>query len=198
MKKLYLAGPEVFLVDAVEIGALKRACCQRLGFDSIYPLDGELSGPSSLSPSRRIFAANIEAIAGCDAIIANLTPFRGVSADPGTVFEIAHGLATGKKVFAYTADAAPLRMRIEQEFGEGLRSDAHGRPLAGDSLVVEDFGLADNLMVAEAILSQGWNIVLPKQELSIALALHDMSLFEACLMQAKAVFDASASGGLAA
>ena len=37
-----------------------------------------------------------------DAIIANLTPFRGIAADTGTCFELGFMCAQGKPAFAYT------------------------------------------------------------------------------------------------
>ena len=37
--KIYLAGPDVFLPDAVEIGRRKAAICARHGLTGLYPLD---------------------------------------------------------------------------------------------------------------------------------------------------------------
>jgi nucleoside 2-deoxyribosyltransferase len=39
VKKIYLAGPDVFAPDAREIGRLKVAICGRHGLHGIYPLD---------------------------------------------------------------------------------------------------------------------------------------------------------------
>ena len=38
----------------------------------------------------------------CDALVANLTPFRGVSADAGTAFEVGFMRALGRPVLGYT------------------------------------------------------------------------------------------------
>ncbi len=37
--KIYLAGPDVFLPDAIEIGHRKAAICARHGLTGLYPLD---------------------------------------------------------------------------------------------------------------------------------------------------------------
>ena len=37
--KIYLAGPDVFLPDAIEIGRRKAAICARHGVSGLYPLD---------------------------------------------------------------------------------------------------------------------------------------------------------------
>lgn len=196
VKRLYLAGPEVFLSNAVEIGEAKRAACLRLGFAGVFPLDAELALRGAASASRGIFEANMRAIADCDAIIANLTPFRSVSADPGTVFEVAHALAIGKSVFAYSADPAPLKLRVLEAHGKIGPTDGQGRLFAADGFAIEDFGLSDNLMIVEAVLAQGWDIVLPPGQ--SVLALDDLGVFEACLAQARAAFDRQAADGLAA
>jgi nucleoside 2-deoxyribosyltransferase len=39
--RVYLAGPEVFLSNAREIGAFKRAICERHGLVGIFPADEE-------------------------------------------------------------------------------------------------------------------------------------------------------------
>jgi nucleoside 2-deoxyribosyltransferase len=39
------------------------------------------------------------------AIIANLTPFRGPSADVGTVYEVGFARALGLKIFGYATTA---------------------------------------------------------------------------------------------
>jgi len=41
--KLYLAGPEVFLPEAIEIGRIKKDLCARYGIEGLYPFDNEVS-----------------------------------------------------------------------------------------------------------------------------------------------------------
>jgi len=89
MKKVYIAGPDVFRRDAKQ----------------------------HLEMLRRM-------IDECDAVIANIEPFRGPHMDPGTAFEIGYAVAKGKPVYCYTTQA---------------------RDENGDA--IEDFGLTENLMI---------------------------------------------------
>ena len=63
-----------------------------------------------------IFARNLALMRRADLIIANLTPFRGVSADPGTVFELGWFDGAGKPVYGYSNVAANLETRIAAAF----------------------------------------------------------------------------------
>ena len=47
-----------------------------------------------------------------DAIIANLTPFRGPSADAGTVYELGYMAGRGKLCLAYCNDPAAYADRV--------------------------------------------------------------------------------------
>jgi nucleoside 2-deoxyribosyltransferase len=40
--KIYLAGPDVFLPDAVDIGRRKAELCTRHGLIGLYPLDNAI------------------------------------------------------------------------------------------------------------------------------------------------------------
>src|SRR3954470_11649109 len=87
--KVYLAGPDVFLPDAVGVGRLKVNLCERYGLAGLFPLDNEIHiavGDASL----QIYRGNLSMMDEADAIVANLTPFRGPSADAGTVFELGY------------------------------------------------------------------------------------------------------------
>lgn len=177
MRRLYLAGPEVFRPDAAAIGARMRAICAHYDFVGVYPLEAELTtGDEPLS--RRIYAANVASIRGCDAVIANLSPFRGPSADAGTVFEIGFAIALGKPVFAYADASSTYAARVAESCGPLRREDA--RLFAADGGSVEDFGLVDNLMLVEAVRGQGWDVVLGETS----------AAFEDCLRLARAYFAA--------
>ena len=69
--KIYLAGPDVFLPDAVEIGRQKAAICAAHGLTGLYPLDNaiDLTAPDA---SRQIFCGNEAMMDAADAIIASL------------------------------------------------------------------------------------------------------------------------------
>jgi nucleoside 2-deoxyribosyltransferase len=141
---VYLAGPEVFLSDAVEIGRAKVAHCARHGLDGRYPLDlvgDDVAGLTGDAHAMALFDAMLAALDDCDAVIANLTPFRGPSADVGTVWELGYASGRGVPVFAYTGDPAHYGARVTP-----------------DGLVVEDFDLADNLMLEGAARRHGGGI----------------------------------------
>ena len=147
--RIYLAGPEVFLPDPLAMGEAKKAICARHGFTGVYPLDAPAPMPSGPPDWRRIHAANEAHIQGCDALVANLTPFRGPAADPGTVFELGYMRGLGRPVFGYTHSPSDYRARVAgARHAQGQWRDAEG-------LEVEDFGLAENLMLEGAIAASG-------------------------------------------
>jgi len=173
--RIYLAGPEVFLPDPLAFGAAKKAICIRHGMTGVFPLDAPAPMPSGPPDWRRIHAANEAHIQGCDALVANLTPFRGAAADPGTVFELGYMRGLGRPVFGYTHDPADYRDRV------GGACGVDGRWHDADGLEIEDFGLAENLMLEGAILASGG--VLMRAE--AALGWGDLALFERCLVAAR-------------
>lgn len=148
--KLYLAGPEVFLDDAREIGRRKLELCADFGFQGLFPIDGEpLLADTAGALARAIFVNNLALMRSADAIVANLTPFRGVSADPGTAFEVGFAFALGKPVAAYSNMPGALLERAHTAIGPAPAREAH--TFLADGLHVEDFGHFDNLMLAEAL-----------------------------------------------
>ena len=50
-KRVYLAGPDVFLANARDIGARKRAICERHGLIGVFPGDEEDPCDPALSAS---------------------------------------------------------------------------------------------------------------------------------------------------
>ena len=179
--KVYLAGPEVFLPDAAAVGQRKQALCEAYGFEGLFPFDNE--PPPGTRADLAVYRANRALIAAADLGIANLTPFRGPSADAGTVFELGLLLGLGKPAFAYTNEAADYLARVT---GAGPVSydaaAARWRDAAG--LAIEDFGNADNLMIAVALAEHGRPIL--SRGAGGADRLRDLAGFEACLRQAAA------------
>jgi nucleoside 2-deoxyribosyltransferase len=55
-----------------------------------------------------IFRKDLAMMGACDVVIANLTPFRGPSADAGTLVEVGWFLGRGRPVFGYSNAALPL------------------------------------------------------------------------------------------
>ncbi|HCP77100.1 MAG TPA: nucleoside 2-deoxyribosyltransferase, partial [Pusillimonas sp.] len=48
MKKVYLAGPDVFRVDSIEWGRYLKQCCRELGLQGLYPLANDIAVSGSL------------------------------------------------------------------------------------------------------------------------------------------------------
>ena len=174
--KIYLAGPDVFLPDAVEIGRRKAAICARYGLSGLYPLDNAID-LTVTDASLAIFKGNEAMMDSADAIIANLTPFRGPSADAGTVYELGYMAGCGKLCFAYSNDPALYTERVARSFA--VTKAAAGHLIDDDGLTVEDFGLPDNLMMIHTLELHGARLVMPRQR--AADIWHDLASFEACV-----------------
>lgn len=135
--RVYLAGPDVFYPDVTERAARLKDTCLHYGFEGVFPLD---SGLQLISPIAReengflIYEANIKLIRSCQAILANMNPFRGPSLDAGTAFEIGYGRALGLDVVGYVERRTLYKDRV-----------------VPDGLMVEDFGMVDNLMLHAAV-----------------------------------------------
>lgn len=172
---IYLAGPDVFVPDAIDIGRRKVALCEKHGATGLFPLDNaiDLAAPDA---SLTIFRANQAMMDCADAIIANLTPFRGPSADAGTVYELGYMAGKGKRCFGYCNDPRVYADRIA---GVTPRND---QLVDADGLIVEDFSHADNLMMIHALGEYGSALVTP--EIKPADIWHDLAAFEQCLQLA--------------
>jgi nucleoside 2-deoxyribosyltransferase len=177
--KLYLAGPDIFLPDAKEIGKIKQQLCARYGHVGLFPLDNEVPPQVQNSPAKTIFRGNIAMLESADALVANLTPFRGASADVGTAFEVGYGFARGKKIFGYTNVTVSYADRVRSSVSGDLSRARDGRLFATDGFAVEDFGLIENLMMVEALLESGADVVLPPTPPQDPW--RDLSTFEECL-----------------
>ncbi|MDO8360149.1 MAG: nucleoside 2-deoxyribosyltransferase [Devosia sp.] len=158
--KVYLAGPEVFLPNAREQLDLKIALTRAAGLIPVSP--GDFVIPPQ--PTKRQFGHKISEIDeqmmdSADAIIANLTPYRGVSADSGTCYELGYMCAQGKLAYAYTNVVADHRERTVSHYGGSVRTDRDGRLRGHDGLAVEDVDMADNLMMQGGIERRGGEVV---------------------------------------
>jgi nucleoside 2-deoxyribosyltransferase len=175
MLRAYLAGPDVFLPNAAEHAARKVAICARHGFDGLSPFNEETAALTRLPADeawRAIFATCIEMMESADLIIANLTPFRGPSADAGTLVELGWFLARNKPIFAYSNTATA--------FAERTRAHLAAIPDPVPGLAVEEFGLPDNLMIPGAARAAGGrHIVLPEDGRHHAFDAFDV--FESCV-----------------
>jgi nucleoside 2-deoxyribosyltransferase len=157
MTKIYLAGPEVFLRNAIKIGTTKKKICADYGFEGIFPIDVEinLDGLSGNEAAFKIFQSNVKLIQDCDIIVANMTPLRGIHMDVGTAFEIGYGTALGKKIYCYSDNTEYLYDRgknIQDAYVDDKWRDPEG-------FAFEDWGLHENLMIEGAIDFTGGEFV---------------------------------------
>jgi nucleoside 2-deoxyribosyltransferase len=180
-RRVYLAGPDVFLPHATDVAEAKRRLCADYGFIGVSPVDNEID--TSALPKReaalRISAANEDMIRGCDLLIANLTPFRGPSADVGTVYELGFARALGLPVFGYTNVGGTLLDRTRQDLRAQIGRRPSGQFEDDHHMVIEDFDGVDNLMLTGAIEAEGAEIVVNPTPRDRRFT--DLSGFERCL-----------------
>ena len=145
---IYLAGPEVFLPDARDILKQKSSIAREIGFDPIAPGDADIAAcEMKFLKCVAISAYDEKLMSSAAVIVANLTPFRGVSADTGTYFELGFMRALGRHVYAYTNDRRHHFERVSEFFDGEITFDAAGEARTRDGLLVADFDMIDNLMM---------------------------------------------------
>jgi len=145
MKKIYIAGPDVFEKDSIEIGKKLVSLCAEYGYVGLYPLDNVVDfSQSKHKIAKDIYEANIKMIQEADIVIANLSSFRGKEADSGTVWECGYAHALAKDVYGYLdrdGDYIDQFKSSEKFKQDGYESDEKGR-------LIEDFEYPLNLMLA--------------------------------------------------
>jgi nucleoside 2-deoxyribosyltransferase len=155
--KAYLAGPDVFLPDARRHARRKVEICAQYNIIGLAPLNEDFESLTVLSEAeawQTIFRKDLAMMEACDLIIANLTPFRGPSADAGTLIEVGWFLGRGKPIFGYSNSAASFASRSRRHVA------AIPDVIAGTA--IEGFGLPDNLMIPGAVSYGGGHpLVLP-------------------------------------
>jgi nucleoside 2-deoxyribosyltransferase len=180
--RVYLAGPDVFFPEPELWARRKKAICERHGLVGVSPLDDLPDQPAAWAdlPFWRMIAMRNEAhIRRCQAVIANLTPFRGPSADVGTVYEVGFARAQGLMVFGYATTAELFLPRTLASLGNAAEIQPDGSWRDGDGLLVEQFGLLDNLMIEGGILASGGELITGNAD-----RWGDLSLFERCVKAA--------------
>ncbi len=153
MKKVYLAGPDVFFPDADAHFDALEALCAKHGLQGVRPSDGGLSRGlkgTGDEVSERIYQANVDYIRECDAVLANLQPFRNaLEPDSGTVFEIGFAVALGKPVAGLLPDMSTFESRVIAHCG--VQPTAGGPAFdATHGMMIEQFSQPMNLMLARS------------------------------------------------
>jgi nucleoside 2-deoxyribosyltransferase len=114
-------------------------------------------------------------------MIANLTPFRGPSADVGTVYEVAMMRTLGRPVFGYANTAVGFTRRTTNFASErgGVIAGADRSLRDGEGLLIEQFGLFDNLMIEAGIAASNGALIV--EEIAPDRRWTDLSVFERCV-----------------
>lgn len=175
MARAYLAGPDVFLPGAAAHARRKLAICARHGIEGLSPLNEDVSSLHAMTDEEAwatIYRKDIAMMETSDLVIANLTPFRGVSADSGTLIEVGWFLGRKRPVFGYSNSAAT--------FADRTRAHLAALPDPMPGLSVEGFGLPDNLMIPGAVAQGGGQpIVVPGDGRDRSF--DSLEVFEACV-----------------
>lgn len=145
MKKIYIAGPDVFEKDSIKIGRNYVKLCKQYGYEGLYPLDNLVNfNQEKQKIAQDIYEANKKMIEECDIVIANLNSFRGKECDSGTAWECGYASALGKEVYGYLYrktfyhEQFPEDEKLANEYGY---TDLQGK-------AIEDFDYPVNLMIA--------------------------------------------------
>ena len=164
MKRIYLAGPEVFYPDPLSRIAYMKSILSDLGLEGLFPIDGQLNlqNMESREIAETIYLANVDLLRSADGVLASMTPFRGPSMDVGTGWEMGFAAATRIPVIGYWTSQDVLRARgitwpedklVKKTYADRVAdawapiTNLNGRKVDLDGWLVEDFGLPDNLMV---------------------------------------------------
>ena len=147
---VFLAGPDLWFPQGEVLIAQKREMTEQAGFIGVAGREGPLTETlNTEAMAREIYADTLIRLRSCEAVIANLTPWRGPGCDPGTAFEVGFAAALGLPVFAYlnvgSEAEADYQARVEAYVGAEL--DADGRWRDPEGCEVEDFGLPEGLML---------------------------------------------------
>ena len=168
---IYLAGPDVFHPQWLNLGILKKEVCHHHGFDAIFPTDympEDIWTKDPLTQARMIRQACIDGMNNADMILANMSPFRGAGMDGGTAFEMGYMDALGKPVYAYTHGKATYIERVLENNHLPYHTYQHdgkhyshslnkGKAEEGviylddSGLVIENFNDIDNCMMTQTV-----------------------------------------------
>jgi len=112
--RVYLAGPDVFLPDALEVGAAKQRLCAEVGLTGC-PLASYEHSWFLEEAGLAAFDICVELMDTCALAVANMTPFRGPSMDVGTAVEMGYMYAQGKPVFGYSNTSGVYSDRVSPD-----------------------------------------------------------------------------------
>lgn len=153
--KVYIAGPDVFSPNWPVFASRVKELCHKKGLTPLFPVPvdfnpcnpgipglTEQGNPEQATP---IFKTCVDLIKQADFVAANISSFRGLEPDGGTVFEVGYAFALGKPIVGYSRN---------KELPENMKDMTRVKTATGAFLcenhVVERFGLVANVMVDRA------------------------------------------------
>lgn len=144
MKKVYIAGPQVFLPDPMKFFDEVTEIANELKLHAIIPFDASTNGQPL-----EIFNSNVARIKSCDGVIAYVDPFRGSEPDSGTVWECGAAFMLGKPIVYYFKDDATVEIKARRYFRSMFWNLTRRlKDVMPDGMVTERFGYPLNLMLA--------------------------------------------------
>ena len=174
--KLYLAGPEVFLPDAVEHAEKQRQLCIKHGFIPLHPMDNNLDlGNRDIETAMRIYRGDVGQVRNCDIVVANCNPFRSVCVmDDGTAYELGFGNALGKASYGYISSKIPLDERTIRDYSSRLNA-VTGTHIDREGYAITDaFGTSINLMMQCGCMAHGGRLIEGDFEDCLVAIRHDL------------------------
>lgn len=149
MPRVYLADLVRYEENADEIYQVCRELCASYGLEAVTPLDGisAFLKTENVNPYTRaaVLAKNYRRlVAGCDAVLADLSNYRGYECANDVGFECGMGFSMGKKLFGYMEDTRPCIEKIPH-----LGETAGFRDMTGSN--VENFNYPINLMFGSSM-----------------------------------------------
>lgn len=149
MKKIYIAGFDVFFKNAVEVLNNSKELCTKYGFIGMIPFDGDVDFNQSNENIRRdIYVENIKMIDECDIVIANMNNFRHNEVDSGTVFEIGYATALKKEVYIFSSDNRTVVEKTKE--CDDKVYEENGLFYDRNDLMIEGFDSKFNIMINES------------------------------------------------
>jgi nucleoside 2-deoxyribosyltransferase len=152
--KIYIAGPDVFVRNPKEHGEQLKAVVAMYGIKGVFPMDPVITDLKNGDPESgyRIYKSDLQLVTECDAVVANMSPFRGPSMDTGTVFEMGLAVGQGKPVFGYSEDLSDYSQKVLRYTDLSLKRRDDGTIEDSEGNMVESFGMSDNLMMIGAVM----------------------------------------------
>ena len=135
--------------NALHLARKRQDFLAGLGMEGVFPLDTQEAGQNLPTDALTIFKTNRELIDSCHAVLANVTPFRGPSADVGTAWEMGYASGQGKPVVAYSDDLSVYRDKVFRGGWSGAPAEARDK----NGNEIEDFGGIDNLMLTQSVIA---------------------------------------------